>query len=150
VRLSSPNVLNRRRIVQPPKPKAVTLASRMKEARLRTALVLRETISQERMAALVAEALRRPLHQTQWRRYESGESEPPLDVLKAVARVSRVSRDWLTFGDEPDDETRIEPLDKPLPDEDESASSRTTARDAGAGGASRRRRVGGRRGRGGA
>lgn len=76
-----------------------TLPQRLKEARLRAAVRLNETVSQDRMAALVGEALGRVLHPTQWRRYESGEREPGLDVIRAVAAVSGMDERVIAFGD---------------------------------------------------
>jgi hypothetical protein len=79
----------------------VTVAERLKEARFQTAARLRENVAQDRMATLVADALGRVLHPTQWRRYESGEREPPLDVITAVARVSGLSEAYIAFGAAP-------------------------------------------------
>jgi len=75
------------------------VAGRMKQARLQTAVGLRETVSQERMADLVGAELKRVLHPTQWRRYETGEREPPLDVIRATARVSGLTEAYIAFGE---------------------------------------------------
>ena len=82
-----------------------TLAERVKEARLQTALKLRETVSQARMAEMVAAILRTPLAQAQWSLYERGESEPPLAVIRATAQVSGLDESYLAFG------TQAEPAD---------------------------------------
>lgn len=76
-----------------------TVAERMKEARFQTAARLREPVSGERMSELVGQALGRVLHPTQWRRYEGG-TEPPLDVIRAAARVSGLAEAYIAFGDE--------------------------------------------------
>lgn len=76
----------------------VTLAGRMKEARLRAALRLHETVSQARMAELVSKELARTIQQTQWGRYETGENEPPLDVIQAASRVSELPPEYIAFG----------------------------------------------------
>lgn len=70
----------------------------MKEARLRTGVRLRETVSQQRMGALVGAELGRALHQNQWSRYETGESEPPLDVIRVTARLSGLDQSYIAFG----------------------------------------------------
>lgn len=70
----------------------------MKEARFQTAANLQETISQQRMAGLVSKVLGRPLHQAQWSDYERGESEPPLDVIQAAAKVSELPPEYIAFG----------------------------------------------------
>lgn len=74
-----------------------SIADRLKEARFQTAARLRENVSQDRMAELVGEALGKTFHATQWRRYEGGR-EPPLDVIRAVARVSGLSEAYIAFG----------------------------------------------------
>ena len=75
------------------------LGDRLKKARLQAAIRLGEGVSQAGMAELVGKELGRKLHQTTWSDYEAGETEPPLPVLRAVAAISGVSRDWLTYGD---------------------------------------------------
>lgn len=77
-----------------------TVSARLKEARFRTAARLREAVAQDRMAELVGKELGRVMHATQWRRYEGG-TEPPLDVIRAVARVSGLSEGYLAFGTVP-------------------------------------------------
>jgi hypothetical protein len=72
----------------------------MKQARLATAVLRGDAVSQALMAELVSAHLKQPIAQTQWSRYEKGESEPPLAVLEATARVSGLARGWLAFGDE--------------------------------------------------
>ncbi|HEX6464271.1 MAG TPA: hypothetical protein VFZ98_07460 [Vicinamibacterales bacterium] len=74
------------------------LEARLLEARLRAGAQVRRTVSQDYMADLVSAELGRALHKTQWRRYESGEREPPLDVIRAVARVSGLSESYIAFG----------------------------------------------------
>lgn len=49
------------------------------------------------MAELVGAACKRTLGQTQWQRYEAGESEAPIDVVKATAKVSGLSEAYM-FG----------------------------------------------------
>jgi transcriptional regulator with XRE-family HTH domain len=47
---------------------------------------------------------------TQVRRYESGEAQPSLDILKRIAITFNVSADWLIFEDgerEPQDELKL-------------------------------------------
>lgn len=78
-------------------PDADSVFERMKEARLQTAVRLRETVSQERMAELVSKHLGRVLHTTQWRRYET-DREPPLDVITAAASVSGMLEGYIAFG----------------------------------------------------
>ena len=73
----------------------------MKEARLRAALRLGETVSQARMAELVSKELKRTIQQTQWGRYETGENEPPLDVIKAASRVSELPPEYIAVGTKP-------------------------------------------------
>lgn len=70
----------------------------MKEARLRTGVRLHETVSQARMADLVSAEIEWSIGQTQWGRYELGESEPPLDVIRAAAKVSELSPEYIAFG----------------------------------------------------
>jgi transcriptional regulator with XRE-family HTH domain len=84
-----------------------TVAGRMKEARLQAAVRLRETVSQERMAELVGKELGKPMHQTQWRRYET-DREPPLEVIVAAAKVSGLSEAYIAFGT-PDADRLIDP-----------------------------------------
>nr|WP_226888224.1 helix-turn-helix transcriptional regulator [Pectobacterium aquaticum] len=40
------------------------------------------------------------IHLTQIRRYESGEAQPSLDILKRIAITFNVSTDWLIFEEE--------------------------------------------------
>lgn len=50
------------------------------------------------------------IHLTQVRRYESGEAQPSLDILKRIAVTFNVSADWLIFEDgerEPQDELKL-------------------------------------------
>ena len=50
------------------------------------------------------------IHLTQVRRYESGEAQPSLDILKRIALTFNVSADWLIFEDgerEPQDELKL-------------------------------------------
>ncbi|GAB7198504.1 hypothetical protein OS11_47870 [Dickeya oryzae] len=50
------------------------------------------------------------IHLTQVRRYESGEAQPSLDILKRTAITFNVSTDWLIFEDgerEPQDELKL-------------------------------------------
>jgi hypothetical protein len=75
-----------------------TLGGRMKEARLQTALRRRETVSQARMAELVAVVMNAPLAQAQWSLYERDESEPPLVVIRATAQISGLDESYIAFG----------------------------------------------------
>jgi transcriptional regulator with XRE-family HTH domain len=50
------------------------------------------------------------IHLTQVRRYESGEAQPSLDILKRIAITFSVSADWLIFEEderEPQDELKL-------------------------------------------
>ena len=50
------------------------------------------------------------IHITQVKRYESGEAQPSLDILKKIAMAFSVSTDWLIFEDgerEPQDELKL-------------------------------------------
>lgn len=50
------------------------------------------------------------IHLTQVRRYESGEAQPSLEILKRIAVTFIVSADWLIFEDgerEPQDELKL-------------------------------------------
>ncbi|MGV7959575.1 helix-turn-helix transcriptional regulator [Photorhabdus tasmaniensis] len=50
------------------------------------------------------------IHLTQVRRYESGEAQPSLDILKRIAITFNVSADWLIFEEgerEPQDELKL-------------------------------------------
>ncbi|MDC9624027.1 helix-turn-helix transcriptional regulator [Xenorhabdus sp. XENO-7] len=50
------------------------------------------------------------IHLTQVRRYESGEAQPSLDILKRIAVTFNVSADWLIFEQEerePQDELKL-------------------------------------------
>lgn len=50
------------------------------------------------------------IHLTQVRRYESGETQPSLDILKRIAVTFNVSADWLIFEEserEPQDELKL-------------------------------------------
>lgn len=76
----------------------VALGRRMKEARLRAAVLLRDKVSQDGMARLVSAALRRSLKQSAWSDYELGVVEPPLDVIRATARLSGLTPEYITFG----------------------------------------------------
>jgi hypothetical protein len=79
----------------------LVVAERMKEARFRTAAARREAVSQALMAQLVSNVLGRVVHQTQWGRYETGDSEPPLDVIRATARVSGLAEAYIAaFGED--------------------------------------------------
>lgn len=80
----------------------VTVAHRMKEARLQTALRRHETLSQARMAELVAAEMGTPLHQAQWSNYESGKSEPPLAIIRAAAKLSGLALAYIAFPEETD------------------------------------------------
>jgi hypothetical protein len=78
----------------------LVVAERMKEARFRTAAARREAVSQALMAQLVSNVLGRVVHQTQWGRYETGDSEPPLDVIRGTARVSGLAEAYIAaFGE---------------------------------------------------
>ena len=58
------------------------------------------------MAELVGKELGRVMHATQWRRYEAG-TEPPLDVIRATARVSGLSESYIAFGKETTNEESV-------------------------------------------
>lgn len=62
------------------------------------------------MAVLVAKELGRALHQTQWARYESGESEPPLAIIRAAANVSGLSEAYIAFGNRLLDSVKVHKL----------------------------------------
>ncbi|WP_038242431.1 RstR family transcriptional repressor [Xenorhabdus szentirmaii] len=50
------------------------------------------------------------IHLTQVRRYESGEAQPSLEILKRIALTFNVSADWLIFEEgerEPQDELKL-------------------------------------------
>lgn len=50
------------------------------------------------------------IHLTQVRRYESGEAQPSLEILKRIAVTFSVSADWLIFEEgerEPQDELKL-------------------------------------------
>lgn len=50
------------------------------------------------------------IHITQVKRYEAGEAQPSLDILKKIATAFSVSTDWLIFEDgerEPQDELKL-------------------------------------------
>ncbi len=50
------------------------------------------------------------IHLTQVRRYESGEAQPSLDILKRIALTFNVTTDWLIFEEderEPQDELKM-------------------------------------------
>lgn len=50
------------------------------------------------------------IHLTQVRRYESGETQPSLDILRRIAVTFNVSADWLIFEEgerEPQDELKL-------------------------------------------
>jgi transcriptional regulator with XRE-family HTH domain len=79
-----------------------TLAGRFKQARLQAALRHGRTISQERMAEMVAEIIDRPLAQAQWSSYELGKAEPPLDVIRAAAKLSGLDEAYVAFGPKPE------------------------------------------------
>jgi hypothetical protein len=79
--------------------KDVSRGGRMLEARLATAARRKESVSQQRMADLLTEALGRKVHQPQWSSYEAG-SEAPLDVIDGAARLSGLTRDYLGWGND--------------------------------------------------
>ena len=80
------------------KAERVALAARLKGARFQTIVRLQHEVTQDDMAVLVGKALGRPLHATQWRRYESGKSEAPLGIIRAVALVSGLPECVIAFG----------------------------------------------------
>ncbi|OOX81428.1 transcriptional regulator [Snodgrassella alvi] len=50
------------------------------------------------------------IHLTQVRRYEAGEAQPSLDILKKIATTFNVTTDWLIFEEgerEPQDELKL-------------------------------------------
>lgn len=65
------------------------------------------------------------IHLTQVRRYESGEAQPSLDILKRIAVTFNVSADWLIFEEgerEPQDELKLKFEAVKQMDEDEQKS----------------------------
>lgn len=61
-------------------------------------------LTQQQMAETVG------IHITQVKRYESGEAQPSLEILKKVATAFNVSTDWLVFEEgerEPQDELKL-------------------------------------------
>jgi hypothetical protein len=112
-------------------PDSVSL--RLKEARFRTAANLRETVSQDRMAELIGEHLKRVFHPTQWRRYEGG-VEPPLEIIRAVAAVSGLPEAYIAFGvktgDVVIDPTRDRLLTETGPNSDRERAARAAADEA--------------------
>lgn len=84
-----------------PDNQRVERAKRMKEARLKAAVVAGRSLSQAAMAELVAKALGRVFHQTQWSDYERGVSDPPYDVVVATAKVSELKPEYIAFGSSP-------------------------------------------------
>lgn len=77
----------------------VSRGDRMLEARLATAARMRKTVSQQSMAELLAPLLKRPVHQPQVSSWEA-ETEPPLDVIDAYAKLSGLSREYLAWGED--------------------------------------------------
>ena len=83
----------------------------------RLALLRKEkSLTQKELANLIG------LHVAQIRRYESGSSQPTLDVIRKIAIVLHVSADRLIFDDNergPDDELRLhfEAVSKMTPEE---------------------------------
>lgn len=117
----------------------------MKEARLRAALLRKETVSQARMADLVSKELGRSIQQTQWGRYESEENEPPLDVIRAAAKVSELAPEYIAFGVVADDLSPDPDRDHLLTEEElDAAQAEAEAiqreRDRKSGGAGKRRK----------
>lgn len=74
------------------------LAGRMKGARFQTVVRLQREITQDEMAVLIGKELGRPFHATQWRRYETGKSQPALEVILAAAHISGMPECELAFG----------------------------------------------------
>jgi len=65
------------------------------------------------------------IHLTQVRRYESGETQPSLDILKRIDVTFHVSADWLIFEEgerEPQDELKLKFEAVKQMDEDEQKS----------------------------
>ncbi|WP_207389761.1 helix-turn-helix domain-containing protein [Stutzerimonas kirkiae] len=61
-------------------------------------------LTQQQMAETVG------IHITQVKRYESGEAQPSLEILKKVAMAFNVTTDWLVFEEnerEPQDELKL-------------------------------------------
>ena len=101
----------------------------MKEARLKAAVVAGRALSQAAMAELVAKALRRTFHQTQWSDYERGISDPPYDVVIVAAALSELTPEYIAFGSRPVD---VDPAkDRALtddgPDSDRARADRQAA-----------------------
>lgn len=121
-----------------------TVAARMREARFRTAAARQVAVSQAEMAAMVGKEAARSIHQTQWARYENGDSEPPLDVIRATARVSGLPESYIAFGNSPT--AIIDPArDRTLTEEEE---NRAIAKSRAAKAATKRPGRGGKGGRG--
>ena len=82
----------------------VSRGDRIREARLAIAAKQRKTVSQQGMADLLTPLVGRQIHQPQVSSWEA-ESEPPLDVIAAYAKLSGLERDYLAWGDTPVGET---------------------------------------------
>lgn len=93
------------------------LGERLTEARFQTAARRRETVSRDRMAELIAEVTGKPLHETQWRRYEKGQSEPGMSIVRAAAKLSGLSEAYL-FGIRGGEEIIDPARDRQLTDEE--------------------------------
>lgn len=70
----------------------------MLEARLQYAARKQRAVSQAAMASAVASHMARSLTQSAWSDYESGETEPSLEILTAVAELSGLRREYLAWG----------------------------------------------------
>jgi transcriptional regulator with XRE-family HTH domain len=69
-----------------------------------TALRKQRGLTQQQMAETVG------IHLTQVKRYEAGDAQPSLDILKKIAVAFRVTTDWLIFEEgerEPPDELKL-------------------------------------------
>ena len=95
-------------------PERLALAKRLKEARLHAAAARGEEITKEEMGPMISPILGRAIHATQWRRYESGRSEPPLDVIRAVATLSGLSEAYIAFGEREPEPPAEEVTDVPI------------------------------------
>ncbi|WP_339495531.1 helix-turn-helix domain-containing protein [Pseudomonas sp. RA_105y_Pfl2_P56] len=76
-------------------------------------------LTQQQMAETVG------IHITQVKRYESGEAQPSLEILKKVATAFNVTTDWLVFEQgerEPQDELKLKFEAVAQMDEDERRS----------------------------
>lgn len=123
------------------KPDEKTIGGRLTKARLLTAVHVGYTVSRAKMGELVGKEVGRKLDEKQWRRYESGESEPPLDVIAAAARVSELPPEYIAFNKKPsvmiDEDSLIDIPDDAVERAERQAEATRSARAAKKGGKQR-------------